>query len=187
MRSFVLSVSRRVIVNYVSSPEVGFLRSIVSRFRTGPTKLVFQFLGPDVVEPTTNQTYGSLRRNLTLIKTFASGILVPKDYILPVANNQYLQSSTSLVLDAHKAGLEVYASNFANDVALPYNYSYDPVTEYLSFIDNGKFSVDGVLSDFPITPSETIGMHDIFFPICLQYWPRRIIFVISGDISWNLN
>lgn len=158
MRSFVLSVTRRVIVNYISSPEVGFLRGIASRFRTGPTKLVFQFLKPDDVEPTTNQTYGALLKNLTLIKTFASGIIVPKYYILPVSNDQYLQNSTSLVLDAHTAGLEVFASNFANDAALPYDYSYDPVAEYLSFVDNGKFSVDGVLSDFPITASETIGM-----------------------------
>lgn len=157
MRSFVISVSRRVIVNYVSSPEVGFLRSIASRFRSGPTKLVFQFLKPDDVEPTTNQTYGSLLTNLTFIQTFASGILVPKSYIYTVDNSLYLMNYTSLVIDAHTAGLEVYASGFANDATMPYDYSYDPVTEYLSYIDNGKFSVDGVLSDFPITPSETIG------------------------------
>ncbi|PIN06895.1 Glycerophosphoryl diester phosphodiesterase [Handroanthus impetiginosus] len=157
MRTFVLSVSRRVIVNYVSSPEVGFLRSIVSRFRTGPTKLVFQFLRPDDVEPSTNQKYGSLLRNLTFIKTFATGILVPKYYIWPVDSSQYLQNHTSLVLDAHAAGLEVFASDFVNDdAALPYDYSYDPLAEYLNFIDNGNFSVDGVLSDFPITASETV-------------------------------
>ncbi|KAG8386058.1 hypothetical protein BUALT_Bualt03G0109500 [Buddleja alternifolia] len=158
MRNFIISVSRRVIVNYVSSPEVDFLRSIKSRLRTGPTKLVFQFLGRDDVEPSTRQIYGSLLNNLTFIKTFATGILVPKNYIWPVDSSLYLQNYTSLVLDAHKAGLEVYASSFMNDDAsLPYDYSYDPVAEYLSFIDNGKSSVDGVLSDFPITPSATIA------------------------------
>ncbi|KAI3456855.1 hypothetical protein Pfo_013518 [Paulownia fortunei] len=156
MRSFIISVSRRIIANYISSPEVGFLRSIASRFRTGPTKLIFQFLGPDDVEPSTNQRYSSLMKNLTIIKTFATGILVPKNYIWLVDNSLYLLNYTSLVLDAHKAGLEVFASNFANDVSLPYDYSYDPVAEYLSFIDNGQFSVDGVLSDFPITPSAAI-------------------------------
>ncbi|XP_028059376.1 glycerophosphodiester phosphodiesterase GDPDL3-like [Camellia sinensis] len=35
--------------------------------------------------------------------------------------------------------------------------SYNPVAEYLSFIDNGNFSVDGVLSNFPITPSAAIA------------------------------
>ncbi|KAL0399159.1 UNVERIFIED_CONTAM: Glycerophosphodiester phosphodiesterase GDPDL3 [Sesamum radiatum] len=156
MRSFIISATRRMIVNYISSPEVGFLRSIVSRFRTSPTKLVFQFLGPDDVEPLTNQTYSLLMKNLTFIKTFATGIIVPKSYIWHVDNSQYLQNYTSLVLDSHKAGLEVFASDFANDARLPYNYSYDPVAEYLSFIDNGQFSVDGVLSDFPITASATI-------------------------------
>ncbi|KAK4439736.1 Glycerophosphodiester phosphodiesterase GDPDL3 [Sesamum alatum] len=156
MRSFVISASRRMIVNYISSPQVGFLRSIVSQFKAGPTKLVFQFLGPDDVELSTNQTYVSLVKNLTFIKTFATGIIVPKSYIWPVDNSLYLQNYTSLVLDSHKAGLEVFASDFANDASLPHNYSYDPVAEYLSFIDNGQFSVDGVLSDFPITPSATI-------------------------------
>ncbi|KAE9606379.1 putative glycerophosphodiester phosphodiesterase [Lupinus albus] len=156
MRNFVLSVSRRVIVSYISSPEVGFLRSITARFNPKTTKLVFRFLGQDDKEPSTNQTYGSLLKNLTFIKTFASGILVPKGYIWPVDASLYLQPHTSLVSDAHKVGLEVFASDFFNDVPFSFNYSYDPLAEYLQFIDNGNFSVDGVLSDFPITPSEAV-------------------------------
>ncbi|PIA38334.1 hypothetical protein AQUCO_02800188v1 [Aquilegia coerulea] len=156
MRSYVLSVSRRVVVNYVSSPEVGFLRSIVTRFRGSPTKLIFRFLEADKTDPSTNQTYGSLLKNLTFIKTFSSGILVPRSYIWPVNIDQYLQPHTSLVADAHREGLEVFASDFANDNTFSYNYSYDPVSEYVSFIDNGDFSVDGVLSDFPITASAAI-------------------------------
>ncbi|KAI4306169.1 hypothetical protein L6164_029470 [Bauhinia variegata] len=155
-RNFVLSVSRRAIISYISSPEVGFLRSISTRFNPNITKLVFRFLGQDDVESTTNQTYGSLLNNLTDIKSFASGILVPKDYIWPVDAALYLQPHTTLVSDAHKVGLEVFAADFVNDVPFSFNYSYDPIAEYLSFIDNGNFSVDGVLSDFPITPSEAI-------------------------------
>ncbi|XP_073029244.1 glycerophosphodiester phosphodiesterase GDPDL3-like [Primulina eburnea] len=157
MKSFFISVSERLLVNYLSSPEVGFLRSIVERFRTGHTKLVFRFLEAHVVEPSTNRTYGSLLKNLTFIRTFAVGIVVPKSYIWPVDKDLYLKNHTSLVLDAHKVGLEVFATDFANDDAsFPYDYSYDPVAEYLSFIDNDKFSVDGVISDFPLTPSATI-------------------------------
>ncbi|KAL7088019.1 hypothetical protein ACP275_13G104000 [Erythranthe tilingii] len=159
MRSFVISATRRMNVSYISSPEVGFLRSTLSQFRTGSTKLIFQFLGPNDIELSTNQTYSSLTKNLTFIKTFASGILVPKSYIWVVDSGLYLQNYTSLVLDAHKAGLQIFASNFANDAFMAYNYSYDPVAEYLSFIDNGLFSVDGVLSDFPITASSTIDCH----------------------------
>ncbi|WOG96058.1 hypothetical protein DCAR_0415388 [Daucus carota subsp. sativus] len=156
MRSFVISASRSVIVNYISSPEVNFLRSIVTRFKPSPTKLIFRFLGQSDIEPSTNQTYGSLLKNLTFIKTFASGIIVPKTYIWPTDKDLYLLPHTSVVLDAHKEGLEIFASDFANDIPFAYDYNYDPVAEYLNFIDNGNFSVDGVLSDFPITPSEAI-------------------------------
>lgn len=159
MRSYLLSVSKKVVVDYVSSPEVAFLRSLGTRLGS-KTKLVFRFLGEDITEASMNQSYGSLLKNLTFIKTFASGILIPKNYIWPVTSDLYLQPHTSVVMNAHKVGLEVFASDFANDGAISYNYSYDPVAEYLNFIDNGIFSVDGVLTDFPLTASEAIG--DIF-------------------------
>ena len=40
---------------------------------------------------------------------------------------------------------------------MSYNHNYDLVKEYLQFVDNGDFAVDGVLTDFPITTSEAIG------------------------------
>lgn len=152
-----LNITRRVVVSYISSPEVNFLNGIKSRFNPKTTKLVFRFLGQDETEPSTNQTYGSLLKNLTFIKTFASGILVPKYYIWPQDAKDYLQSPSNIVSDGHKQGLEVFASGFVNDYPLSYNYSYDPVAEYLNYIDNGIFSVDGVLSDFPITSSAATG------------------------------
>ncbi|KAK9025924.1 hypothetical protein V6N11_038778 [Hibiscus sabdariffa] len=160
MRSFLLSVTRNaaVTIDYVSSPEVAFLKSIAPIFRRNATKIVFRFLGREDVEPSTNQTYDALSKNLTFIKTFASGIIVPKSYIWPDVS-LYLQPSTPIVLDAHKEGLEVFASEFYNDVPFSFNYSYDPVAEYLQFVDNGKFSVDGVISDFPITPSAAIDCY----------------------------
>ncbi|KAL3736394.1 hypothetical protein ACJRO7_025363 [Eucalyptus globulus] len=155
MRSFVIATSKSVIINYISSPEVDFLRSIARRV-SPTTKLIFRFMGQDALEPSINQTYGSLLKNLTFVKTFASGILVPKVYIWPVDGSNYLQAYTSLVSDAHKAGLTVFASDFVNDVPLSYNYSFDPVAETLSYVDNGAFSVDGVITDFPITSSAAI-------------------------------
>lgn len=156
MRSYILSMSKQYTVDYISSPEVSFLKSLLGRVGR-KTKLVFRFLNEGLVEPSTNQTYGSMLKNLSSIKTFASGILVPKHYIWPVTADNYLQPYTSVVDDAHKAGLEIYAADFANDFALSYNYSYDPLAEYLGFIDNGAFCVDGLLTDFPITPLEAIG------------------------------
>ncbi|URE39881.1 glycerophosphoryl diester phosphodiesterase, partial [Musa troglodytarum] len=61
----------------------------------------------------------------------------------------YVESYTSVVMDAHREGLEVFASEFANDVLFSYNYSYDPLAEVLSFIDNGIFSVDGGCDRLP--------------------------------------
>lgn len=77
---------------------------------------MFQFLGKEEFEPTTNRTYGSILSNITYVKTFASGILVPKSYIFPVDDKQYLLPPTSLVHNAHKVGLQVYVSGFSNDV-----------------------------------------------------------------------
>lgn len=140
-------------INYISSPEIGFLKSIVAKVDKGHIKLIFRFLEPEAVEPTTNQTYGEIVKNLAAIKPFASGILVPKTFIWTVTKDMYLLPPTTLVADAHKEGLEVYASGFANDFPASYNYSYDPSAEYVQFIDNGHFSVDGVLTDFPPTAS----------------------------------
>ncbi|XP_028777875.1 glycerophosphodiester phosphodiesterase GDPDL3 [Neltuma alba] len=149
--------SRQVSVGYISSPDVGFLREIMSAKSYRTTRIIFRFLNQNEVEPTTNQTYGTLLKNLKLVKTFASGILVPKDYIWPTDPNLYLEPSTSVVADAHREGLQVFVSNVINDLLLSYNYSYDPLAECLSFIDNNVSSVDGVLSDFPTTPSAAIN------------------------------
>ncbi|XP_010511612.1 PREDICTED: glycerophosphodiester phosphodiesterase GDPDL1-like [Camelina sativa] len=178
MSSFLLSASRTVSINFISSPEVNFFKKIAGRFKRNGPSFVFQFLRNEDFEPTTNQTYGSILGNLTFVKTFASGILVPKSYILPLDDKQYLLPPTSLVQDAHKAGLEVYVSGFASDVDIAYNYSFDPVSEYLSFVDNGDFSVDGMLSDFPLTESASI---DCFSHIGRNATKQVDFLVISKD------
>ncbi|KAK9099256.1 hypothetical protein Syun_026301 [Stephania yunnanensis] len=147
----------RTRINYISSPEIGFLKSLNGKLNKDRTTLIFQFLDGEEVEPTTKQKYSAITKDLASIKSFASGIIVPKNYIWPVNPNQYLEAHTSLVTDAHKAGLEVYASGFANDMPGSFNYSYDPTLEYLQFVDNPDFSVDGVLTDFPSTASEAVA------------------------------
>ncbi|MQL84075.1 hypothetical protein Taro_016571 [Colocasia esculenta] len=159
MRSYLLSLARTSVIDFVSSPEVSFLRGLAARFSRSKTQLVFRFLEADATEPSMNQTYDSLLKNLTFIKTFASGILVPRNYIWPVNASLYLQQpNTSVVLGAHKAGLKVFAADFANDNILAYDYNYNPISEYLHFVDNNDFSVDGILTDSPVTASEAIGI-----------------------------
>ncbi|KAG6673477.1 hypothetical protein I3842_16G114300 [Carya illinoinensis] len=155
--SYVQKAIRLMGINYLSSPEIGFLKSMAGKVNKAKTKLVFQFLGADEIEPTSKKKYSLLLQDLASIKSFASGILVPKEYIWPVQANKYLGAPTTLVSDAHKQGLQVYASGFANDLVASYNYSYDPTNEYIQFVDNSEFSVDGVLTDFPPTASEAIG------------------------------
>ncbi|CAL9196333.1 unnamed protein product [Musa hybrid cultivar] len=155
--TYITTASEQMVIDYISSPEIAFLKSLSGKLRSGKTKLIFRFLEVDDVEPSAKQTYKALLNDLSTIKSFASGILVPKSYIWPVNKDQYLEPHTSLVTDAHNLGLLVYASNFANDMPASYNYSFDPTAEYLQFIDNSNFSVDGVLTDFPSTASEAVA------------------------------
>lgn len=154
--------AEKVTISYISSPNANFLQRVRKKSSLKKTVTVFRFLDQYKIEPTSNKTYGALLKHLKFIRTFASGILVPKSYIWSVDSELYLHQHTSLVSDAHKHGLKVFVSDIVNDVPFSYNFSYDPMAEVLSFIDNGNFSVDGVLSDFPVTPSAAISKFCFF-------------------------
>uniref|UniRef100_A0A7N0RG84 glycerophosphodiester phosphodiesterase n=1 Tax=Kalanchoe fedtschenkoi TaxID=63787 RepID=A0A7N0RG84_KALFE len=154
---YIRSMSRYLQIGYLSSSEVEFLKSLNGK-TAKVTKLIFSFKDADEVEPTTKKTYGDIANDLSSVAAFAQGIMVPKEYIWPVDKNGYLAGAPStIVQDAHKLGLEVYASGFANDQPGSYNYSFDPTREYLQYIDNSQFAVDGFLTDFPSTASESIA------------------------------
>jgi glycerophosphoryl diester phosphodiesterase len=64
---------------------------------------------------------------------------------------------TSVIADAHKAGLLVHAFTFRNEQRrLPSNDKTNPVNEYLRFYELG---VDGVFSDFADTAVAARAMH----------------------------
>ncbi|KAE9601739.1 putative glycerophosphodiester phosphodiesterase [Lupinus albus] len=151
----VLEILKVYPIDFVSSSEIGFLKSVKGKSNKA-TKVIFQLLHGSDVEPSTRQSYGDIVKDLLNIKSFASGIMVPKQYIWPVKPDKYLGLPTTLVADAHKLGLEVYVSGFANDLFSSYNYSYDPTAEYLQFIDK-EVSVDGVVTDFPASASNAIA------------------------------
>ncbi|MDB5867980.1 MAG: glycerophosphodiester phosphodiesterase [Polaromonas sp.] len=109
---------------------------------------------------------------LAEIKAYADGIGPWKPYIVPVkgtldaAGNvrdmngdgkvNYADASTqpptTLIDDAHKAGLFVHAYTFRNEQRrLAFDYSKDPKAEYLQFY---RLGLDGVFSDFPDTALE---------------------------------
>ncbi|KAL5101583.1 hypothetical protein RYX36_005910, partial [Vicia faba] len=157
----VLEMLRLYTIDFISSPEIGFLTSVNEKVRK-KTKFVFQFLNASDVEPTTMQPYGTIVKDLAAIKSYASGIIVPKEYIWPVKPDNYLRPLTTLVSDAHKQGLEVYASSFANDFFSSYYYNYDPTAEYLQFIAKDE-CVDGLVTDFPSTASNSIGSTNLAY------------------------
>ncbi|GAA0160834.1 phosphodiesterase [Lithospermum erythrorhizon] len=155
--TFILNFLNVKPIVYLSSPEVNFLKGMVPKLLNRKTKLIFKFQPSlDVIEPTTKEPYGSWLKKLSEIKLFAAGILVPKEFIWPVHQNGYLLPASTLVNDAHKLGLEVHVYGLQNDARLSFNYSYDPIKEYLNYVDNSQFSVDGIVTDFPVTASESI-------------------------------
>lgn len=106
---------------------------------------------------------------LAEIKTYADGIGPWKPYIVPVKGrldaagrlvdvngdgkidlrDASTQPATTLVADAHKAGLFVHAFTFRNEKRrLAFDYRGDPQAEYLQFF---RLGVDGVFADFPDT------------------------------------
>lgn len=106
---------------------------------------------------------------LTEIKTYADGIGPWKPYVVPVKwnldasgngldlngdgklnlNDAKTQAPTTLVADAHKAGLFVHLYTFRNEKRrLAYDYNGDPQAEYLQFY---RLGIDGLFSDFPDT------------------------------------
>jgi len=106
---------------------------------------------------------------LAEIKTYADGIGPWKPYIVPVKGrldaagrlvdvngdgkidlrDASTQPATTLVADAHKAGLFVHPFTFRNEKRrLASDYRGDPQAEYLQFF---RLGVDGVFADFPDT------------------------------------
>jgi len=103
------------------------------------------------------------------IRTYADGIGPWKPYIVPVKGrlddagnvedingdgkvdltDASTETPTSLIDDAHKAGLFVHAFTFRNESRyLAHSYLGDPNAEYLQFF---RLGVDGVFSEFPDT------------------------------------
>ncbi|KAI3923539.1 hypothetical protein MKX01_015367 [Papaver californicum] len=108
-------------MNFLQKNNVFLTRGIFSRKERfdGTGMLIMSISSYGATLPSTNQTYGSLLKNLSR--------RLPLEFL-------FLRATSGL-----------------------YNYSYNPLSEYLSFVDNDDFSVDDVLSDFPITTSAAIG------------------------------
>ncbi len=84
---------------------------------------------------------------LAEIAAYADGIGPNKRLIVPVGQDGRLRPPTSLVEDAHRAGLLVHPWTFRSDpVFLAADYEGDPVREIEQFLALGA---DGLFTDFP--------------------------------------
>jgi glycerophosphoryl diester phosphodiesterase len=95
------------------------------------------------------RTYGELAtpEGLAEIAAYADGIGPNKRLIVPERPDRSLEPPTSLVEDAHRAGLLVHPWTFRSDERfLAPAYQGEPEREYEQFFALG---VDGVFSDFP--------------------------------------
>jgi glycerophosphoryl diester phosphodiesterase len=101
----------------------------------------------DFIAAGDRRSYGDLTaKALAEIATYAHGIGPWKRSIVPQGAHGALLPPTSLVADAHKAGLVVHPYTFRDEPEfLAPDYQLDPTREYLQFY---RLGVDGVFSDF---------------------------------------
>ena len=84
---------------------------------------------------------------LAEVRKFADGIGPNTRLIVPAGPDGTLRPSTTLVADAHAAGLLVHVWTLRSEPAfLSPSYGGDPVKEYRQFAELG---VDGIFGDFP--------------------------------------
>ncbi len=141
---------------FIQSFEVG---NLIALHAKTPLPLI-QLIGPrqyppaDLAAAGDRRTYGDLitPAGLAAIARYAWGIGPDKALIQPLAPDRSLLPPTSLVRDAHAAGLRVHPYTFRNEPRfLAKDYGDDPLAEYRSFFELG---VDGVFSDFADTAAQ---------------------------------
>jgi glycerophosphoryl diester phosphodiesterase len=135
---------------FIQSFEVGNLKAL-SRATRLP---LIQLIGRPAAQPWDLASAGERRTyadlitpaGLAEIARYARGIGPDKSLIQPIAPDGSLLAATSLVPDAHAAGLLVHPYTFRNEPRfLARAYGGDPLAEYRRFFALGA---DGVFSDF---------------------------------------
>jgi glycerophosphoryl diester phosphodiesterase len=135
---------------FIQSFEVQNLRDLAKMTRVRLVQLMDDGSAQpyDFVASGDRRTYGDLMTSAGLaeIATYAQGIGPYKGSIVPVGGDKALLAPTSLVADAHRAGLVVHPYTFRDEPQfLAPDYRLEPIREYLQFYGLG---VDGVFSDF---------------------------------------
>jgi glycerophosphoryl diester phosphodiesterase len=135
---------------FIQSFEVGNLQAL-SRQTEVPLVQLIEFEGApwDFIAADDPRRYADLvtPAGLADIARYADGIGPDKRLVLPVGPEGRSGAPTTLVRDAHAAGLVVHAWTFrSEDRYLAAEFQGDPAAEIRRFLELG---LDGLFSDFP--------------------------------------
>jgi glycerophosphoryl diester phosphodiesterase len=140
---------------FIQSFETGNLRALHGRTTIRLIQLIDKgVLPPDLVAARDTRAFSAYVSPASLrdIATYAFGIGVHKELVQPVTVIGTFAPATTLVHDAHEAGLAVHVWTLRSDVVfLPVAYKGDAAAEWRHFAALG---VDGMFGDFPATGIE---------------------------------
>lgn len=143
---------------YVQSFEIGNLQWARSRTRLKLVQLIEEQGSPaDVVAAGSGPTYAEMiaPRGLAAVARYADLIGPSKNLVQPVGPAGELREATTLVHDAHAAGLGVHVWTVRADRQfLPAGYHGDPAAEIRRLVALG---VDGFFTDFPDIAARALG------------------------------
>ncbi|WP_307793552.1 esterase-like activity of phytase family protein [Microbacterium stercoris] len=154
----------------LQSFETGNLRELSTVTKVGIAQLINGSGAPyDLVAAGDPRTYADLLtpRGLADIATYADGIGAEKSRIIPRRADGTLAAPTTLVADAHAAGLQVHAWTFRLEnqfLAAEFRSSADPneagdmAAEIRVFLSTG---IDGLFSDNPDIAAETVATANV--------------------------
>ena len=136
---------------FIQSFEVENLRALRSRTGVRLVQLVAAEGGPadTGVSADVPATYAAMitPAGLARIARYADAVGVEKSLVQPIDAEGKRGMPTSLVADAHRAGLAVHVWTLRSDEAfLPKAYAGDAAAEWRAFASLG---VDGIFGDFP--------------------------------------
>jgi glycerophosphoryl diester phosphodiesterase len=135
---------------FIQSFEVGNLKALRTRTPLRLVQLVSPFgAPPDLAASGDRRSYRDLvsRSGLSEIARYADGVGANTRMIVPVTADGALGAPTTLIADAHVAGLVVHAWTLRSESQfLPKGYNGDPLAEVRQFVALG---VDGIFCDFP--------------------------------------
>ena len=136
---------------FIQSFEVGNLRALRPRTGVRLAQLIAAEGRPADAGTSADvpATYAEMRTpaGLARIARYANAVGVEKSLVLPIDSAGRRRAPTSLVADAHRAGLAVHVWTLRSDAAfLPKSYAGDAAAEWRLFASLG---VDGIFGDFP--------------------------------------